>query len=225
MGTFCKWNLKSTCSSDVCSEFDTWRKGKMKQSGNATLHRLLVKWTSCHHVIDRISWPQTEHLHACFPFEYSFKNGQSWIWLTSLYLETNWIPPAWLILVLLFPVCFFFFAVAGDLLSLCGFSAGSEIAEIEAEPQQGGLLSLQFWDKIQGCPLMSLQPLPFGFVVCSWGEEPVAMEGLALHSLWWLGQDEIPTHYECKMITWDRQEIHETYMTWIAEIVRWKTAL
>ena len=39
---------------------------------------------------------------------------------------------------------FFFFAVAGDLLSLCGFSAGSEIAEIEAEPQQGGLLSLQF---------------------------------------------------------------------------------
>ena len=51
------------------------------------------------------------------------------------------------------------------LLSLCRFSAGSEIPEIEAEPQ-GGRPSLQFWDKIQGCHWchFSLCPLSLLFV-------------------------------------------------------------
>ena len=93
LGTFCKWNLKSTCRSDVCSEIDTWRKGSRKQLGNATLHRLLVKcWrhvTGCH----RISWPETEHwFRYMLSFQNSFKNPQSDLTIQSrLHLSLSWL--------------------------------------------------------------------------------------------------------------------------------------
>ncbi len=139
----------------------------------------------------------TDRAFTCFLVKYSFKNRQSWI--QTLYSLVDVPSPG---NKLDSPssayICCCYCAFAVLVSFLCRFWNTRDRSRTTRWSSKSAVLRQN-----SRMSLMSLQPLPFEFVVCSWGEEPVAMEGLALHSLWWLGQDEIPTHYECKMITWD----------------------